>query len=69
MFLPKVDAPKSPASSLRTREHLLPEEVEAMRSAIKKSKGRHAHRNSYQFTKVLIQATLIFSKYFSKFFG
>jgi type 1 fimbriae regulatory protein FimB/type 1 fimbriae regulatory protein FimE len=33
-------------SEVRTREHLLPEEVEAMRSAIKKSKGRHAHRDS-----------------------
>lgn len=33
-------------SEVRTREHLLPEEVELMRSAIKKSKGRHAHRDS-----------------------
>jgi integrase len=33
-------------SFVRTREHLLPEEVELMRSAIKKSKGRHAHRDS-----------------------
>lgn len=33
-------------SEIRTREHLLPEEVELMRSAIKKSKGRHAHRDS-----------------------
>lgn len=33
-------------SEVRTREYLLPEEVEAMRSAIKKSKGRHAHRDS-----------------------
>ncbi len=33
-------------SEVRTREHLLPQEVEAMRSAIKQSKGRHAHRNS-----------------------
>lgn len=33
-------------SSVRTREYLLPEEVEAMRQAIKKSKGRHAHRDS-----------------------
>jgi site-specific recombinase XerD len=33
-------------SEVRTREHLLPEEVSAMRSAIKKSKGRHAHRDS-----------------------
>lgn len=31
---------------VRTREYLLPEEVELMRSAIKKSKGRHAHRDS-----------------------
>ncbi|WP_245587551.1 tyrosine-type recombinase/integrase [Cylindrospermum stagnale] len=33
-------------SEVRTREHLLPEKVEAMRSAIKKSKCRHAHRDS-----------------------
>jgi integrase len=33
-------------SEVRTREHLLPEEVELMRSAIKKSKSRHAHRDS-----------------------
>ena len=33
-------------SSVRTREYLLAEEVEAMRLAIKKSKGRHAHRDS-----------------------
>ncbi|MDM9385682.1 tyrosine-type recombinase/integrase [Chlorogloeopsis sp. ULAP01] len=33
-------------SSVRTREYLLPEEVELMRSAIRKSKGRHAHRDS-----------------------
>ncbi len=33
-------------SEVRTREHLLPEEVEAMRKAIKKSKGRHAERDS-----------------------
>lgn len=33
-------------SEVRTREHLLPEEVSAMRSAIKKSKGSHAHRDS-----------------------
>ncbi len=33
-------------SEVRTREHLLPEEVELMRSAIKKSKGRHAYRDS-----------------------
>lgn len=31
---------------VRTREYLLLEEVEAMRSAIKQSKGRHAHRDS-----------------------
>jgi site-specific recombinase XerD len=31
---------------VRSREHLLPEEVEAMREAIKKKGGRHAHRNS-----------------------
>ena len=33
-------------SEVRTREHLLPAEVEAMRRAIKKSHGRHAHRDS-----------------------
>jgi len=33
-------------SEVRTREYLLPEEVAAMRAAIKRSKGRHAHRNS-----------------------
>lgn len=33
-------------SEVRTREYLLPEEVELMRSAIRKSKGRHAHRDS-----------------------
>lgn len=33
-------------SEVRTREHLLPEEVEAMRSALKKTNGRHAHRDS-----------------------
>lgn len=33
-------------SEVRTREHLLPQEVEVMRSAIKQSKGRHAHRDS-----------------------
>ncbi|MBD2628926.1 tyrosine-type recombinase/integrase [Trichormus variabilis] len=33
-------------SEVRIREHLLPEEVEAMRSAITKSKCRHAHRDS-----------------------
>ncbi|MCP6761222.1 MAG: tyrosine-type recombinase/integrase [Fischerella sp. CENA71] len=33
-------------SEIRTREYLLPEEVELMRSAIKKSKGHHAHRDS-----------------------
>lgn len=33
-------------SEVRTREHLLPYEVEAMRRAIKKFKGRHAHRDS-----------------------
>lgn len=31
---------------VRTREHLLPEEVKLMRSAIKKFNGRHAHRDS-----------------------
>ncbi|MDJ0616770.1 MAG: tyrosine-type recombinase/integrase [Calothrix sp. MO_192.B10] len=33
-------------SEVRIREHLLPQEVEVMRSAIKQSKGRHAHRDS-----------------------
>lgn len=33
-------------SFVRTREHLLPAEVEAMRRAIKKSQGCHAHRDS-----------------------
>ena len=33
-------------SEVITREHLLPEEVEAMRSALKKLNGRHAHRDS-----------------------
>lgn len=33
-------------SEVRTREHLLPAEVEAMRRAIKKSQGRHTHRDS-----------------------
>lgn len=33
-------------AEVRTREHLLPDEVEAMRSALKKSNGRHAHRDS-----------------------
>jgi hypothetical protein len=39
---------KSPNSQryvdVRTREFLLPEEVDAMREAIKKRGGRHAHR-------------------------
>lgn len=44
---PKRQSPNSRKySSVRTREHLLPEEVELMRSAIKKSKGCHAHRDS-----------------------
>ncbi len=33
-------------SEVRTREHLLPQEVSAMQLAIKQSKGRHAHRDS-----------------------
>ena len=33
-------------SEVRTREHLLLEEVEAMRQAIKQAKGCHAHRDS-----------------------
>jgi site-specific recombinase XerD len=41
---------KSPNSrtyaEVRSREHLLAEEVEAMREAIKKNAGRHAHRDS-----------------------
>ncbi|MFB2935604.1 tyrosine-type recombinase/integrase [Aerosakkonemataceae cyanobacterium BLCC-F154] len=53
--LPKVGKTEKPErqspnshkySSVRTREYLLAEEVEAMRQAIKKSKGRHAHRDS-----------------------
>lgn len=44
---PERQSPNSRKYSfVRTREHLLPEEVELMRSAIKKSKGRHAHRDS-----------------------
>ncbi|MBN3939896.1 tyrosine-type recombinase/integrase [Nostoc sp. NMS9] len=40
-------SPNSPKYfKLRTREHLLLEEVSAMWSDIKKSKGRHAHRDS-----------------------
>lgn len=31
---------------VRSREYLLPEEVEAMREAIRKKGGRHAHRDS-----------------------
>ncbi len=31
---------------VRTREHLLPEEVEAMREGLRKFKGRHAQRDS-----------------------
>ncbi|MBD2519850.1 tyrosine-type recombinase/integrase [Nostoc sp. FACHB-973] len=48
----KIEKPehKSPNfrkySEVRIREYLLPEEVAAMRQAIKKSKGRHAHRDS-----------------------
>lgn len=33
-------------AEVRTREHLLPAEVEAMREGLRKSKGRHAHRDS-----------------------
>lgn len=44
---PKRFSPNSRKySEIRTREHLLSEEVEAMRSALKKSNGRHAHRDS-----------------------
>ncbi|MHC5763783.1 tyrosine-type recombinase/integrase [Nostoc sp.] len=44
---PERQSPNSRKYSfVRTREHLLPEEVELMRSAIKKTKGRHAHRDS-----------------------
>jgi len=32
-------------SEVRAREHLLPEEVEAMREALRKEGGRHAHRD------------------------
>ena len=33
-------------SEIRTREYLLSAEIELMRSAVKKGKGRHAHRDS-----------------------
>lgn len=33
-------------AEVRTREHLLPAEVEAMRQGLRKSKGRHSHRDS-----------------------
>jgi integrase len=33
-------------SEVRTREYLLSAEIELMRSAVKKGKGRHAHRDS-----------------------
>ena len=42
---------KSPNSQryvdIRTREFLLPEELEAMRDAIKKRGDRHAHRDAF----------------------
>lgn len=40
-------------AEVRSKEHLLPEEVEAMRDAIKKAGGRNSHRD----------ATLIFLIY------
>lgn len=44
---PKRESPnKRKYSEVRSREHLLPEEVEAMRDAIKKNGGRHAYRDS-----------------------
>lgn len=44
---PKRESPnKRKYSEVRSREHLLPEEVEGMRDAIKKHGGRHAHRDS-----------------------
>ncbi|NJL22825.1 MAG: tyrosine-type recombinase/integrase [Leptolyngbyaceae cyanobacterium SM1_3_5] len=48
----KTEKPKRPPpnvrkySEVRSREHLLSEEVEAMREAIRKRGGRHAHRDS-----------------------
>jgi len=53
--LSKVGKPNPPTrqspnsrkySEVRTREHLLPEEVNAMCVAIKKKAGRHAHRDA-----------------------
>jgi integrase len=45
--LPKRESPnKHKYSEVRSREHLLPEEVESMREAIKKRGGRHAHRDA-----------------------
>jgi hypothetical protein len=47
-----LEQPKRPSpnarkyTEVRSREHLLTEEVEAMREAIKKNGGRHAHRDS-----------------------
>lgn len=44
---PKRESPnKRKYSEVRSREHLLPEEVEQMREAIKKKGGRHAYRDS-----------------------
>ncbi len=53
----KIEKPRllSPNSrkyqEVRTREYLLPEEVEAMLSVTKKSKSRHGHRN---YTLILL---------------
>ena len=47
---PTVSSRKSPNHSkyaeVRSREYLLPEEVDAMMKAIKKHGGRHAHRDA-----------------------
>lgn len=45
--LSKRESPnKRKYSEVRSREHLLPEEIEVMREAIKKKGGRHAHRDA-----------------------
>lgn len=47
IVLPKRKSPNfKKYAEIRTREHLLPEEVEAMREGLRKSKSRHAHRDS-----------------------
>ncbi len=47
-------------SEVRTREHLLPQEVEAMRSAIKQSKGRPT--NSYSCAYAAAWNRLLFGE-------